>query len=368
MHGLSPLPLPHPPPGLAIRLALALRAFLLRLADRLVPGEVGISQHAIGVAWTASLGAIARMRIADVLGEHSLSAEEIAARTDTHADAIHRMLRALSANGVFRLRGDGRFENNRLSQALQSNHPSRAREWCAYFSSSSNVHAWLAVEHTLRSGKNGFEHIHGKSVWEWFDVYPDERETFAQVMLGFTLRDAPFIAQLYPWNEIASVCDVGGGSGALLSELLVRYPHLTGVLCDGEGVASLARQLMNARGVSDRVTCVAGNFFENVPPGSDAYLLKKILHDWDDVRCLTILRNIRAAMRSRQRLIVAESIVAKNDQSIGALSDVQMMMVCAGGRERSVEEYQALFLQCGFRPGRVFEEKPLIGLLEAWAV
>jgi hypothetical protein len=206
------------------------------------------------------------------------------------------------------------------------------------------------------------------SVWDWFEHHPDERETFARTMMGGTITAAPTIAAAYPWREVKRVCDVGGGRGTLLSELLIRHPHLEGMLCDAAGVLDSARVLLDKRGVLSRVQLVPGSFFDTVPSGADAYVLKNILHDWDDARSLHILSVVRRAMQKGQRLVIAEAIVEPNDaHNFGALADVQMMTVCSDGRERSREEYARLLEQSGFSLGRVNTASPLMHVLEAIA-
>ena len=228
--------------------------------------------------------------------------------------------------------------------------------------------SWTDLERTLVTGDNAFERVFGKHVWAWFDEHPDEREMFAQAMMGITVRDAPQVATLYPFAEVKTVCDVGGGRGTLLSELLIRHPHLHGILCDGAGVLDSAKSLLAARGVESRVTLSPGSFFEAVPTGADVYVLKNILHDWDDATCRRILTVVRRAMAPGQRLVIVDAHIEKNDaDNLGAFVDLQMMMVCANGRERSRGELEALLSATGFRPGRCFPY-PTVSVLEGLAV
>jgi hypothetical protein len=367
VEGISPQPFPSGPPGMVVRLVLGLHERLKRIAYGVVPPFLLGFDLTTAIAATLMLGAIARFRIPDALANGPLTAEEIAARTGTNADAVHRTLRALAYRGVFTLRPDGRFALNAVSKLLVSGHIGRGREWALYFSSASNVAAWVDFPETLRTGKNAFERVHGMSVWDWFDAHPDERECFAQCMMATTIMDAPVVATLFPFHEVKTLCDVGGGRGTLLSEILIRHPHLKGVLCDGAGVIESARPFLAARGVSDRVTCAPGSFFQSVPSGSDAYLLKNILHDWDDARSLQILAACRKAMQAGQRVLVVETLTEKNELGVGVLADVHMMVVASDGRERGREEYGALFARSGFTMGRVFAQ-PTIAVIEGVAV
>jgi hypothetical protein len=186
-------------------------------------------------------------------------------------------------------------------------------------------------------------------------------------MMGMSIADAPVIAGLYPFGELHSVCDVGGGRGTLLSELLIRHPHLRGVLYESEQVLDSARPLLEARGVLNRIRLSPGNFFDRVPTGADAYLLKNILHDWDDERCAAILRNVRDAAGKDGRVLIAESLLERFSQNpIAVPADLQMMVACSNGRERSQAEFHSLLRKCGFKPARLFSY-PTISVIEGVA-
>lgn len=362
---LGPAPLPSPPPRFLVRALLALRRAILGFADALGPPELGIFDRVNGVAKTALLGFVARAGVADLLRSGPLSAEEIAGRLDTQPDATFRVLRGLATDGVFQMLKDGRFDNNRLSLALCSSNIAQTRAWVEYFSSRSNVTAWMDLGGTLRTGRNAFDRAYGKSVWDYFEDHPDERETFALAMMGRTVGQAPIIATLYPFREVGRVCDVGGGRGTLMSEILIRHPHLAGVLCDAAGVLESARSLLESRGVGSRVELVPGNFFEAVPSGCDAYVLKNVLHDWNDALCGQILQVCHAAMPGNARLLIAETLVERLQTSgMGPLSDMQMMVACREGRERSREDLRRLLERAGFAVQRVFEH-PVISVVES---
>jgi hypothetical protein len=366
---LGPARFRDAPPAWAVRLVVGVRRFLHRLADALTPADLVVFERSTGVAETALLGAIARHGIVDLLEEGGpLDATAIATARGLDADAVHRTLRALAAMGLFVMDDDGRFSNNRISRALRSGAVERSREWAIYFASGSNAAAWLDLARTLETGESAFKRVHGMNVWEWFDAHPDEREMFAHSMMGISVLHAPAIASLYPFGKVKRLCDVGGGRGTLLGEIILRHPHIQGVLCDGEGVIESARELLTARGVADRVEFHAGSFFEKVPRGCDAYVIKNVLHDWDDATCKKILRVVRAAMDPGHRLIVCEIIVDRlSRESQGTRVDLQMMVACDQGRERSIDEIRSLLSQCGFRFTRAFPY-PVVSVLEAEAI
>jgi hypothetical protein len=338
-----------------VRAALALRHFLRRLSDALVPGNLIMLEMTTGLALTHLLGAVARFGIADELAKGPATAADLARRLALDENALFRTLRALSMRGVFVMLADGRFANDRLASALMSGSASRTREWALYFSSGSNVAAWGDFAETLRTGVSAFDRVHGMTVWAWFDAHADEREMFAHVMMGLTSNDAPAIAAMYPFQEIDVLCDVGGGRGLLLSELLLRFPGMRGVLAERASVLGSARELLASRGVLDRAQLVAGDFFESVPQGASAYLLKSVLHDWDDEACRRILLAVRRAARPGARLLVCETLISQDvSDHFATMSDLQMMVVCSNGKERTLQEIQELLRSTGFRYRRHF--------------
>lgn len=362
---LSPRPFADPPPASLVRGLSWLRGAVARLARAIGPAELCVFEHAAGVGLLHALGALVRTGVPEALAAGPLAAGELAARTGLNEDALFRSLRSAAQQGYFRLRADGRFAHNGRSRVLMGGRASRAREFLLYFCSGSHLAAWAHFEHALRTGESPFDLVHGMNVWEWFERHADERENFAHAMMGMSVADAPVIARLYPFSEVQRVCDVGGGRGTVLSELLIRHPHLRGVLCDDPRVLESARSVFEARGVQGRVELVAGSFFEKVPGGADAYLLKNILHDWDDARCLSILGNVRAAMGVGGRVLIAETFVERFSRDpIGLPADIQMMVACSGGRERSRRELEDLLKQSGLRPSRIFTY-PTISVLEA---
>ncbi len=356
------------PPRFLINFVLRVRRWLQRLADALVPPQLPLFELATGAARTQMLASAARLGIADRLAGGPLDCAELALRTGCNADALQRMMRALASIGVFKLARSGRYANNRLSSGLRSDRVGSFRDFAQYFGSASNLGAWADFEGTLASDKNAFERVHGMSVWEWFDRHPDERSVFAAAMGAMTTLDAPGVARAYPFREVRRVCDVAGSRGALLAEVLAQHDHLRGVLFDNAGVLATAPALLDDRGVTGRVELSPGSFFDEVPAGCDAYLLKNILHDWDDDRSLTILSNCRRAMQPGHRLLVVELLVEPDATSgIGPISDVQMMTVCSEGRERGREDFERLFRQAGFSLTRVLPTATLMSIVEGVA-
>jgi len=339
------------------------------LADRLVPAEIALLEHVTGAATTVGLHTAARLGIADAIGDGSKTARELASAMDVDADTLHRVLRHLASVGVFAIDGEARFSNTRLSTALRAKGRSRSiRGFVEFIGGPAAIKALTMFEHSMKTGESSFDRAHGKTLWDHFAEHPDEGALFAQGMSEITQLSAPYVAAAYPFGELRSVCDVAGGRGMLLAEVLVQHPHLRGALLDADYVLDCATPFLEERGVLDRVERVVGNFFERIPEGYDAYLLKDILHDWDDARCDTILGACRRAMRPGGKLLIVENVLEDTQITPPVPTlDVLMLVMTTGGRQRSVEQFRALLARSGFRLERVLTT-PAIDIVEVIAI
>jgi C-methyltransferase len=361
--------LASPPPRWLAAAAMRLRRIFRAAADAVVPPPVAVFEQIAAYMQTHLLRAAARLRIADLLAAGPLSAEELAPRAGVQAAGLHRLMRGLVTLGVFAQGRDGRFANNRASATLRADAPISLRDAALYFGSAAQLRAWDGLEETLATGADAFALAHGMGTWEWFDRHDAERDAFAGTMVAMTRLFAPGVATAYPFAAVRRLCDVGGSQGDLLAEVLRRHPRLTAVLLDSPAVLASALPLLAARGVAERVQLLPGSFFDAVPPGCDAYLLKNILHDWDDPRAARILDNCRRAMQPGHRLLVVETVVEESTtREIGPLSDLQMMVVCGGGRERSRAGYARLFAAAGFRLARVVPTAGPMSVIEGLAL
>ncbi len=328
-----------------------------------------VFEHVSGVGRTMLISNVARLKIADLLANGPVGIEELAKKTGSHEETLWRVMRAAAAMGVFKLRADGRFENNRTSNVLRSDVFASMRDLAEYFGSESNVKSWMDTPETMRTGKNGFERVFGKSVWDYFGEHPDESETFARAMTNLTEFDASAIAVGYPFKKLDVICDVAGGRGTLLTAILKQNKQARGILFDEAHVLDHADKYLRDNAVDTRVEKIAGNFFQKIPSGADAYLMKDILHDWDDARSLTILKNCRAAMAPGKRLLIVELVVEKDSLELpGPLVDLQMMTVTSEGRQRSTRDFENLFKQAGFRFERVVPLAMPISIVEGFAI
>lgn len=360
---------PFVPPVALIDFVLRVRRMLLRLADRMVPPYVSLLDRFMGAATTSLVHNAARLRLADLLREGPQTAEYLATKTGTRADPLERMLQALVSVNVFQRLPDGRFANNHLSSGLISGTHENIRGFSEFFGLQPLVRTWGDLSRTLQEEGNAFERVNGKSSWAWMSEDAPALAAFVEGMSSMTAALAPSIAAAYPFGEVKKVCDVGGGVGIVLAALLTRHPHLQGVLYDDPSMLAEAPRFLQPLGVLNRIELTPGNFMERVPRGADAYLLKTVVHNWDDARAIQLLKNCRAAMDPGHRLLVADFVNGPDTGgTLVPFMDITGMMVFANGRERTPEDMAQLFSQAGFQYRRLVKLPASQGVFEGVAV
>ena len=361
-------PVPPVPPPLAVDAALALRRTLLRAADAVLPAGAAVWDRTMGIERTQVIGAIAELGVADALAGGPLTATELAPRVGADADALHRVLRAAAVDGLVRLDRRGRFRLTRLGRTLRDDAPGSLRPWARYMALESTRAAWGDLTESVRTGRAAFARVHGTSVWDWFAAHPDEERLFASAMRSVTEFDAPALAAASIWPDSGTVCDVAGGAGTLLAAILADRPGLRGVLVEAPGVLAEADNFLTGRGLRERVELVEGDLFGELRADADVYLLKNVLHDWDDATSARILATVRDTMRAGARLALVEQLQQRNrPHPFASLADLQMLTQCVDGRERSRGEFRDLLAGAGMRPGRI-ERAGVSALIEGVAV
>jgi hypothetical protein len=294
---------------------------------------------------------VAALGIPDLIGDGSRSSADLAAATSTDPDALYRLLRTVAAAGVFEEADDRSFSLTSMGRLLRTDDPASLRDWAVYLSRDYLHEAWGNLEHSIRTGENSFASLHGENIWQYRAHVPGEHELFDGAMAALSRGLAAQLAEAYDFGRLGSLIDVGGGSGTILAAILARYPALRGIVFDQPEVvdAPATRRTLVDAGVADRAALVGGDFFERVPEGLGGYLMKAILHDWEDVDAIRILRTIRRAAGDASRLFVVEAVLGgPNTDLEGKLSDLNML-VMPGGRERSEPEWRSLLGDGGFR-------------------
>jgi SAM-dependent methyltransferase len=318
-----------------------------------VPPSVAMLKMISGFWISRAIYIAAKLGIADHMRDVHKTADELAAATGTHAPSLYRVLRALASVDVFAEDGKGRFALTPLGATLQTDVPGSMRAFATVELGEEHYPAWGALMHSVRTGEIAFDHVFGMPVWEFFAQHPENAKTFNDAMTGMTLAVNDAVLSAYDFSPIRKIVDVGGGHGSLIASILKLNPHMKGVLLDAKPVIEGARRRVEAEGLTNRCDVVAGDFFESVPGGGDAYILKWIIHDWDDQRSVTILKNCHRAMVENAKLLLVEAVVpAGGEPHISKFVDLNML-VMTGGRERTADEYRSLLGASGFRLTRI---------------
>ena len=301
-----------------------------------------------GAMMTKALGIVVDLRIPEALADGPRPVEELAREADVDADVLHRLLRALASDGVFEEHEPGTFALNTGSEPLLE------AGWSAFAHLFGDVFykAIADLDDATRTGAVTFPDTFGTGFWPWLAEHSEEREIFDRAMGGGKRLNADRLAEL-EWEDGDVVVDVGGGNGALLVDLLRRRPGLRGVVVD------LPETVRDEAALGPDIEFLAGNFFEEVPTG-DAYVLSSIIHDWDDEAATAILRTIGTAAPPQARVLITETVLQPGNEPEGAKWLDLLMLVLAGGRERTEPEWRALLESAGLEPIRIEN-----GLIEA---
>lgn len=328
-----------------------------------LPPETALLEMISGMWVSQIVYVAARLGLADLVAEGPKTADELATATKTDARALYRLLRALASKGVF-VEQDGRFAQNELSALLTSSLTS-SRAMALHCGEPASWRAWGNLLHSIETGETAFVDAHGSEIFPYYAAHPESCEVFDDAMTNFSEGASKAVVAAYDFTPYATIVDVGGGHGRLLAGILDAAPDARGVLFDQPATVAGAGASFDRFGVRNRVTVEGGNFFEAVPEGGDAYVLKHILHDWEDERALEILGAIHRASQPGAKLLVVDTVVpGPGEPSFAPLMDVHMM-VMTGGCERTEAEWRDLFDRAGFTLDRIVPTEAIVSVVEA---
>jgi len=309
-------------------------------------------QMIAGYSVAGAISCAAHLGIADLLEAGPRSAGDLAAQTGTIPEALYRLLRATASVGVFIENPDGNFAQTPLSDSLRTNAIPSARPYAQMMGREWAARSWARLEYSIRTGKPAFDNAHGMPLFEYLKHHPEEARFFHDAMTAFSALDSPAIAAAYDFSGIHTIVDVAGGHGLLLATILAKYPGMKGTLFEAAEVLEGAKNgpLVS---VLDRCSLVAGNMFETVPQGADAYMMKHIIHDWPDEACIKLLKACRAAVKPNGRLLVLDCVIGQgNDFEPAKFLDLNMM-IFPSGLERTEAQFRDLFAASGWRLSRI---------------
>ena len=308
----------------------------------------------------------AKLGIADLIGAGPKSCQQLAAATRTDPGALFRVMRALASVGIFAEDPPEQFRLTPLAAQLQSGAPGSLRALAILMGEKEHWRAWEAVLHSVRTGQSAFSQVFGAPLFQYLSHHPDAAQRFDEAMTSRSGAENAAILAGYDFSAARVVIDIGGGQGSLLESILRAEPGARGVLLDLPHVHELFRARSVDAGQEHRCEFRAGDFFYDVPAGGDVYLLKRIIHDWDDRRSGLILGNCRKAMCPGSRLLVIEPVVPSgNAPSFSKLLDLLMLVWQEGGRERTESEHRSLLAEAGFNVNRIIPTPAGVSIIEA---
>lgn len=329
--------------------------------------DIGSTPQAIVQLATAfwisrALYVATKLGVADLLDKGPKSAKVLAAEASADANALQRVMRALASVDVFAEDENGNFRNTEAARFLQAKIPGSLRAFVLMLGEPESWQAWGDMLYSARTGRSAFEHVFGSPIFQYMAEHPEAGRLFEEAMTSRSADENDAILAEYDFSSIARVVDIGGGRGAFLSAILRKHPHVEATLLD------LPHVIEHAREAATSYRLMPGDFFTDlVPSGGDVYILKKVIHDWDDDRARAIFRNCCHAMHDSEnsRLLLIEPVIPiGNERSFAKLLDL-FMLVWPGGRERTVEEHRALLASAGLQVSRILPTGSSVTIIEA---
>jgi ubiquinone/menaquinone biosynthesis C-methylase UbiE len=331
--------------------------------SRDMPPSMVLMQMATGKWVSQAIYVAAKLGIADLLEQEPKSCEDLAASTQTDPEALYRVLRALASVGVFSEVADRRFCLTPIAECLRTGAPGSLRALATMCGERWSWDMWGKILYSVKTGKPSFDHVHKMRPFEFLARNPEDGRLFDQAMAVFSTAENAAVIAAFDFSQFKKIVDVGAGHGRLLLSMLKASSQLEAILFDLAPVIEGARALINEAGIAERCNLISGDFFESIPPGGDAYLLKHIIHDWDDANAIKILTNCRRAMGKNARLLVIEMVIPPGNAPFpGKFLDLEMLLI--GGRERMEAEYQAMFNSAGFNLTRIIPTQSPVSVIE----
>jgi hypothetical protein len=310
------------------------------------------------------LATVARLGVPDLLEDGPRHAGDLALSTGADEEALRRLMRALAVEGVFAEGADGAFSLTELSEGLTTEHPRSLRWFAASMCDPAHWKPWGMAHQAVLEGRSQTVKVLGASPWEYLAGHPEEAGRFGEAMSSMSRQAINGITGHYDFSGFEHIVDVGGNRGTLLLDILEHTKGPRGTIFDLPPVIDVARAELAGQPETDRIELVAGSFFESVPAGGDAYLLKHILHDWPDRDCLKILRSIREGIRDDGRLLIFDALIVPEAPAWAYWLDVHMFML-QDGKERTPAEFKSLLAEAGFE---MMDAKPIpapVAIIEA---
>ncbi len=331
-----------------------------------MPPAAQIMQLSMGVFIAQAIYVGAKLGIADLIANGPRTTADLAAETGTHERSLYRLLRSLASVGVFTETADRTFANTPMSETLRADSPTSTRAMTLFMGDKAHWSVFADLMYSVQTGKPAWDHVHGVACFPYmFETNKAFGDIFNQAMTSVSHAQIGAVLDAFDFSGIGTLADIAGGHGHLLGAVLQKNPSMKGVLFDLGTVLAGAPALLASSGVQDRVEMIEGDFFSEIPVVADAYMLKHIIHDWDDEKCEKILRNIRRSMPENARVLIVDSVIPPgNDPHPGKILDLEML-IAPGGVERTEAEFETLLTASGFRLDLIVPTRSPVSVVQA---
>ncbi len=352
------------PPAKILKIFEHFRYFLVRLSKKLTPANVAIIEMVQGFYVTRAIGVAADLNLAEHLKKSEKSISELAILTDSHEDALYRMMRMLASQGVFIEKKNKVFANNRLSKTLLDQQDSM-KHMVIHQVNGINWKMFEELDYVVKTGKNAAQKVLGMDVFEYLEKNPDKNELYNKAMTNSSLMLSYAILSKYNFSKAKTIIDIGGGQGILLAMILHKHQLIKGKIFDLPHVVEGVKKIADQFNVSGRLETISGNFFESIPKGGDMYFLKSIIHNLSDNQCIHLLKDIKKVLPENGKILIFEPIIENDNRySFAKLYDIQMLVGRSGGKERTKEEFSEIINQSGLKLNRIIQTAAPFSIIE----
>ncbi len=343
----------HVPPVWVFSVTGLLRNFFKKLYYAFLPANMAVFEKSQGFWIAKAISVACELNLAEILGDEKRPVDEIAKEAGTDAHALYRLMRALAGEGIFKETETAYFKNTHLSNALKEQ-PGHLKNMIMHQLNSTNWEVVNEMKHSVVSGENAAQKLFGTDIFTHLENTPEKNALYNKAMTETSSLSSASMVAAYSFRNINTLVDLGGGEGMLLYTILQKNEKLKGVLFDLPHVVTTATQLAKDYDVEKRVQIISGSFFKDKLPVSDAYLLKNILHAFDDETCITLLKKVYNALDEKGKILVIEAVIGENNKAeFGKMFDLQMLLGTESGKERTKNEFETIFEASGFRLNRV---------------
>ena len=341
------------PPVWVYTVISSLRNFLKKLYYQFVPANMAVFEKTQGIWIAKAIGVACELNLAEIIGNEKKTVDEIAKQSNTNSSALYRLLRALASEGVFKEVSPGMFMNSNFSNTLIEGE-GNLKNMIMHQMNETN---WLVVnelKYSITSGTNAAQKLLGSDIFTHLENTPEKNELYNKAMTETSRLSSVSIVSAYAFNGIETLADIGGGEGMLLCTILQKNQSINGILFDLPHVVKTADKIVKKFGLEDRVQIVPGSFFEHTIPKADSYLLKNILHAFDDETCIQLLKSIGKSIIGKGKILLVETVIGEdNKAAFGKMLDLQMLIATERGKERTETEFSNIFEAAGFKLSRV---------------